>query len=150
MSENIISAETEKNIIYDLLFFLGSWNAHGQSLQADCKILHNRFIVVSANESQYSASGCSIDKQVHFVLEIEKKYALNLFNRLLVACKKDQSIFVFNSAKTKELLLSGELTEHSLIFNLAVSTDIELETKFLIPIKDSWLRKYLEITLKLP
>ena len=144
LSDKEISGELEKEISAEMKKFLAGWNAHGQPLTGDCQILHNRFIVIRANETQFAASGCSIDKQVQFVKQLEQKYALNLFDRLLVGLKKDDGVEVVHSSKISELLSNGKINENSLIFNTAVSTEKEFNENFLILLKNSWLNKFIQ------
>ncbi|MGB3464401.1 MAG: hypothetical protein WBA74_03990, partial [Cyclobacteriaceae bacterium] len=42
--------------------FCEEWEAHGQALKSTVKVLHNRFLVISVDESFNKATGCSIDK----------------------------------------------------------------------------------------
>ena len=73
--------------------FVEHWTAHQQTLMAGFKIFHHIFLVLSADESHNGASGCSIDKSVHFISEIEKEFKVNLFNRLnLVYLQNEKTI----------------------------------------------------------
>ena len=85
---------------------------------------------------QYSASGCSIDKQVQFIKELEKKYSLILLDRLLVAYKKEDEILVTHSSKIPQLLTEGLISKNTPVFNIALSNEEELDTVFETPIKD--------------
>src|SRR5690606_37545073 len=51
--------------------FTGSWAAHGQPLDACVDVLAGRFVVVAVDEEQAMASGCSIDRSVAFIKELE-------------------------------------------------------------------------------
>ena len=52
--------------------FIESWNAHGASLYAGFEIISSRFVVLAVDEEKALASGCSIDKSVHFFQKIGK------------------------------------------------------------------------------
>jgi len=47
--------------------FTTSWVSHNNQLRAFGDIYHNQFIVLMVDESLAGASGCSIDKSVHFI-----------------------------------------------------------------------------------
>jgi len=143
LSDKSFSPEVESGIKADLQNFLKDWNAHGTSLSASYDILQNHFIIIRADEEKFSASGCSIDKQLRFVKETEQKYGLSLLNRLIVAYKEGNDIKVIHSAKIPELLVAGQISENTIVFNVGVGNDAEFAAKFEIPLKESWLAKFL-------
>src|SRR5690606_24444431 len=51
--------------------FVSGWSAHGAPLTAKIAIIENLFLVVMVDELQAKATGCSIDKSVSFVKEVE-------------------------------------------------------------------------------
>ncbi len=57
--------------------FVASWAAHGEKLDAAIEVLHDRFVVLCADEAQVKASGCSIDRSVGFVRELESDLGLS-------------------------------------------------------------------------
>lgn len=145
LSDKLLSHELESFIVADLNHFLAGWNAHGTALSASAGVLHHRFIVIKADEENYSASGCSIDKQFQFIKVIENKYQLSLLNRLLVAYKEGSEVKVVHSAKVPEMLASGEMNENTVIYNVGVGNDAEFESQFEIPLSKSWLAKFLVV-----
>jgi hypothetical protein len=143
LSDKTFDAKTETNLKADIQNFILGWNAHGKALSASFEIRHHHFIIIKADEVQYSASGCSIDKQVQFIKELEKKYSLILLDRLLVAYKKEDEILVTHSSKIPQLLTEGLISKNTPVFNIALSNEEELDTVFETPIKEIWLSKYL-------
>lgn len=122
--------------------FVQNWKAHDVPLSASFEIIQDRFIVVKVDETQYNASGCSIDKLLRLIKQLEADHQLQLLNRLLVAYKSDNGIEVVHSSKVKELLTSKTLNENSLIFNVAASNSVEYKN-WEQPLKETWLKKYL-------
>ncbi len=143
LSNKPFNQQTENSLKTDVQNFLLGWNAHGKALTASADILHHHFIIIKADEEQYSASGCSIDKQFQFIKETEKKYNLNLLDRLVVAYKKDNTVFVTHSSKIPQLLQDGIINENTIVFNTTLSTENEFKTAFEIPLKESWLNRFL-------
>jgi hypothetical protein len=47
--------------------FCIQWTAHGANLKAYGEVRHHRFIVMIVDETAAGASGCSIDKSIHFI-----------------------------------------------------------------------------------
>lgn len=75
---------TEENYLREQLkSFISQWVAHGKELTADADIVNSAFIVISADESKVSASGCSIDTQVHFLKNLSKELGIDFFNRMI-------------------------------------------------------------------
>ena len=142
-SDKPFDIQTEVNVKVDIQQFLLGWNAHGIALTASFEIKYHHFIIIKADEVQYSASGCSIDKQFQFIKDIEKKYSLSLLNRLLVAYKKENEVIMIPSSKTPQLLTEGIINENTIVFNTSLSTEEELNTVFEQPLKETWLNKYL-------
>src|ERR1700712_476692 len=60
--------------------FTTGWTAHNNQLKAKAEIRYNRFIVLIVDESQAGASGCSIDKSVHFMQQVEQQFGIKLFD----------------------------------------------------------------------
>ena len=124
--------------------FCVQWTAHGANLLAHGEVLHQRFILLLTDETHAGASGCSIDKSVHFIQEIERKYNTQLFNRLLVAFKDGENINVIQANDVKKLLKEGRLNENTPVFNMLVQTKEQLDSNFILPLKESWLARFLE------
>ncbi len=134
--------ENESNFIREKAKqFAQTWNAHKQPLTADADVADNLFLILIADETKTGASGCSIDSSVHFVKTLEQEFQLNFFDRLNLAYKTENGIFLANYQQVIEEIKSGKLPNTISIFNNVVQTKQELETNWLIPIQQSWLSK---------
>ena len=117
-----LSDEEVIAIEQDLSAFLTQWTAHQQALEASCLIPYNNFIVIGLNENKNSASGCSIDASVHFLKQLEKKFKLDLFDRMLITYKKNNQIKHLALHEFKRLAKQGELSKSTTVFNNLVQT----------------------------
>lgn len=124
--------------------FVSTWTAHDISLDADFEIYKNRFLIIKVNEQKYNASGCSIDKQLRFIKELENKFQVEMLNRLLVAFENHGEVEVVKSTDITNLLESGKIDEETIIYNNTVTDSIQLSEHWKIPLKRSWLNKYLK------
>lgn len=122
--------------------FVQGWKAHEMPLSATFEIVSDRFIVVSVDETQYNASGCSIDKLLRLIKQLEADHDLQLLNRLLLGYKTQSGVEVVHSSLVKEKLQAKELDENTLIYNVAASNSNEY-AQWLQPLKETWLKKYL-------
>jgi hypothetical protein len=123
--------------------FVSTWTAHDVSLDASFELYQNRLLIFKVNEANYNASGCSIDKQVRFVKELEQAFSMELLNRLLVAYEKNNEVQVVKQSQISELLASKQINENTIIFNNTISQSTELDSNWKQPLHKTWLAKYL-------
>ncbi len=118
--------------------FLESWTAHNNELHAGAAVMHNLFLILAVDENKNDASGCSIDKAFRFIQALEKELNLSLLNRMNVAVMNDGIISVLNVADLRGQIEKGEFSEAK-IFNNLIQHKADLENKWVIPVKNSWL-----------
>ncbi|MBL7883439.1 MAG: ABC transporter ATPase [Bacteroidia bacterium] len=123
--------------------FIVDWSAHGATLKASFDILHNLFIVIAVDEQQAMASGCSIDKSVHFIKELELKLNLNFFDRLRVAYIQQEEIKICHLSTFEELAKNNMVNEETIVFNNMVTTKRAFNHEWEVPLKNSWQSKIL-------
>lgn len=123
--------------------FVSGWTAHDVSLDASYEVYKNRFLIFKVNEDKYNASGCSIDKQLRFVKEMEQAFSVELLNRLLVAYEKNDNVVVVKQSEISSLLASKEINESTLIFNNTITLASDLTNNWKQPLEKTWLSKYL-------
>jgi len=137
--------ETEQEqISKELIAFLENWTAHQQTLKASSEIKYNRFIIIAVDESLNLASGCSIDKQVHFVQNLEQTYPVKLLDRSLIAFKSENQTFTVALPKISEAVKNGQITPDTLVFNNAITSLEALENGWLQPASTTWLQRYFQ------
>jgi hypothetical protein len=122
--------------------FTGTWSAHGNDLQAGATILHDQFLVLSVNEEANGASGCSIDKAFKFIQVLESDYGISWLDRSKLAFIIDNEVYLTPTSELKLKIDTGTITKDTLIFNNLVDKKGDLEHKWIIPAKDSWIKKY--------
>ncbi len=138
-------SEDEKDfIIKKTESFLIEWTAHGNSLEAAVQILYNQFIIIGVNENINDASGCSIDKSVNYMRELGKRLNTNLLERSKVAIKENTQIKLVNFSEIKYLVSEKLITSETQVFNNAIVSKKELETDWLQPAVNSWIKRYFE------
>lgn len=123
--------------------FVNGWTAHDVSLDASFDLYQNRLLIFKVNEDKYNASGCSIDKQLRFVKELEQAFSVELLNRLLVAYENNNQVEVVKASQIKELLANNAITANTLVFDNTVTESTQLTSKWKQPLQSTWLEKYL-------
>jgi hypothetical protein len=137
-ANRILSPEEQLQIQQKLNAFTSQWQAHGHALAAQGEIRHRQFIILSVDEEVAGATGCSIDKSVYLMKEIENEFHLDLFDRFRIAYRSGDNVINCSREEFEKLLSQGELNADTRVFNNMVSTRKELETSWEIPVKESW------------
>ena len=128
-----------------LLDFTNSWTAHNQQLQAGFEIKYNRFIILTVDESQAGASGCSIDKSVHLMKQIEQEFNIDLFDRFNIAWKEGGIVKSASREEFEELIKDGIINSETIVFNNLVPTYSAYLNNWEIPFKNSWHSKVFKL-----
>lgn len=128
--------------IEDLLKeFTVQWKSHGTPVKGAGYLFFGRFIILMADEKATGVSGCSTDSSVRLVKDIEKRFAVNMFDRTTLTFVVKDKIQLLPLNQLQYAADNGFITADTLYFNNLVQTKEELETKWIIPVKDSWLAK---------
>ncbi|TWJ02434.1 hypothetical protein JN11_01407 [Mucilaginibacter frigoritolerans] len=118
--------------------FTTGWTAHNNQLKAKAEVRYNRFLILVVDESQAGASGCSIDKSVNFMKQLQDQFNLNLFDRFNLAYREGNEILSTGRNDFETLLKEGKIGTETIVFNNLVQNLAELQTKWEVPFKDSW------------
>ena len=118
--------------------FAAEWTAHNHQLKAKAEVRYNRFLILIVDENQAGASGCSIDKSVNFMKQVEQQYGIHLFDRFNFAYREGEKVLSAPRHEFEELLRSGKINSQTIVFNNLVQDLQQLETKWEVPFKDSW------------
>ena len=73
----------------ELNAFVSNWKTHGTPIDATGFCFEHAAIVISANEAEVKASGCSIDKITHLVRSLGSSLEIDFFNRFNVLNRSD-------------------------------------------------------------
>ena len=136
-------SEPEKNLIVKKTSdFLTEWTAHGHSLQAGFEIVFDQFLIIGVNEDVNEASGCSIDKSVNHIRNLEKSLNVKLLERSKIALKENTKISLVNFSEIKKMISQGLISKETQVFNNAVTSKGELGTSWIQTAGHSWMKRY--------
>jgi hypothetical protein len=125
--------------------FVKDWKSHGTPVKGYGNLFYGQFIVLMADETASGVSGCSTDGSVRLIREIAELFQVDLFDRLGLAFFIREKVQIVPMAQLPYALENGFVNAETLYFNNTVQTKEELEEKWIIPVKDSWLAgKYLK------
>ena len=136
-SDKKLSDSEAQEVQIQLDNFAKSWTAHNNQLKAKGEVRYNRFLILIVDEGQAGASGCSIDKSVHFIKHLEQQYNINLLDRFNLAYREGNEVLSAPRHDFEEMLKQGNINTNTIVFNNMVQNLNELQTKWEVPFKDS-------------
>ena len=77
------------------------------------------------------------NSSIHFIQNIERQFTVSLLDRQIVALKEAGKINLLKR-KDFEKMIEKEISLDTIVFNNLVQTKHELNTKWEIPIRESW------------
>ncbi len=123
--------------------FLEKWTAHGADLEAGFEIKYHRFLVLGLNQTNASASGCSIDASVHFIQSLEKALGVDLLDKMNVTFYSGDFIAHKSLIEFKQMAKNRSVSGNTVVFNNLVNTKEEYLEHWEVPAKDSWHSRFL-------
>ena len=121
--------------------FASQWVSHNKQMSALGLVLHDRFLVLLADESSVGAGGCSIDSSVHFIKTLEQQYGLDLFDRMAFSYKNEEGVHTVDSNTFSDLYKRGEINDDTIVFDTLVNTKGALDQSFEKPLGQSWHKR---------
>lgn len=142
-SNRYLSTDQESIITHKLTQFVAEWNSHGAMLKAGFDVVDHRFIIIAVDEASAKASGCSIDKSVTVIKEIEAAFGLGLLERGNVSYQsKSGEIMTIAFNQIKQTMANGDITADTLVYDNNVESLGLLKTEWLKKAETTWLQKY--------
>lgn len=103
--------------------FLAGWHAHGAPVAGARDLVHDRFLLVAADEEATGVSGCSIDSLYRVLKELERELGVSLLDSSLVFYRDDTGeIRSATRPEFRELASTGGVGEDSIVFDNTVTT----------------------------
>ena len=126
--------------------FTAEWQSHGAEVDAYGNLFFGQFVVLMADERQAGVSGCSTDSSVRFIKSLGEKYGVDFFNRTNLAFVVKEKIQLLPMNQLAYAVQNSFIDGNTLYFNNLVQTKKELEENWIIPVKNSWLGKKLNLS----
>ncbi|MFC6877935.1 ABC transporter ATPase [Flavobacterium myungsuense] len=141
-SNRKFSDEEISEIEVALQSFLQNWSAHGTSLEASYQLKYNRFIILAVNQEVQNATGCSIDVSVQFIQGLEKKYNVDLLDKMNVTFKLGEHVAHKTLIDFKKMAKDKAVTENTIVFNNLVNSIEEWNENWEVPAGESWHSRF--------
>ena len=141
-SNSKFSDEEFSAIELDLQDFLKDWAAHGTSLESSYLLKYNRFIIIAVNQEVQAATGCSIDSSVEFIQSLERKYEVDLLDKMNVTFKQGEHIAHKPLIDFKKMVKDKSVTANTIVFNNLVNSIQEFNESWEVLAEDSWHSRF--------
>lgn len=123
--------------------FIKIWESHGAPVKGAALLLFGQFIILMADETRVGVGGCSTDSSVHMIKDLEQEFKVSLFDRSQLALVMHEKIQLLPLSQFSYALENGFIHPDTLYFDNTVANKEALETKWIIPVKESWLSRKL-------
>ena len=147
-SNRLFSLDEALEIEELLSEFTMQWKSHGTPVKGSSHLFFGQFIVLIADETATGVSGCSTDSSVRLIKDIEQKFSVNLFDRTTLAFVVKDKIQLLPMSQLQYAVDNGFISGDTLYFNNLVQTKEELERKWIVPVKESWLKRRIKLNVE--
>ena len=127
----------------EVKLFLNNWSSHNKEIESSFEIRYNRFLIIGLNENINSASGCSIDKSLNFIKDLQSLLEVNFLNRLDVAYKTGNDINSISLSEFQTMIREKKLSKDSIVYNNMISSKQSYINNWETTIENSWHKKLL-------
>ncbi|MFC4634571.1 ABC transporter ATPase [Dokdonia ponticola] len=142
-SDKAFTEEQVGQLEKDLSTFLTSWTAHGAALKAGFEVKYKRFIIIALDQSEATASGCSIDSQVRFIQAMQENLGVDLLDKMNVTYYQNDRIHYKNLIDFKKMAKDGAVGKKTIVFNNLVTNLEEYKNHWEVPAIESWHSRFL-------
>lgn len=126
--------------------FAAEWESHGAPVKGIGYLFFGQFIILMADETVTGVGGCSTDSSVRLIKSIEQSFGVNMFDRQNLAFVMKDKVQLLPMTQLQYAYDNQFIGAETLYFNNLVQTKEELENKWLVPVKESWLFKRISQT----
>ena len=150
-----LTPEELAEIKADLDKFIVDWTAHGSELIAGYEIKYKRFIALALDQTNASAGSAaplylildlvvySIDASVRFIQGLEKKYNINLLDKMNVSYKQGEFVAYKTLVDFKKMAKNKSVTKNTIVFNNLVANKQEYLNHWEVPAEESWHGRFM-------
>lgn len=125
--------------------FIVDWTAHGSNLTAGYEIKYKRFIILALDQTNASATGCSIDASVRFIQGLEQKYNIDLLDKMNVSYKQGEFVAYKTLVDFKKMAKNKSVSKNTIVFNNLVANKHEYLNHWEVPAEESWHSRFMVV-----
>lgn len=122
--------------------FIENWAAHGTPLEASYLVQYNRFIIIAVNQEVQNVTGCSIDASVHMIQELERKFGVELLDKMNVTFRLGEHIAHKTLMEFRKMVKDKAVSANTIVFNNLVNNIEEWQDYWEVPAGESWHSRF--------
>ena len=125
--------------------FVNQWQSHGDALKATAFLFFGQFVILIADETVVGVGGCSTDSSTRFMRSLGDAYGVTFLDRNHLAFVVKDKIQLLPYSQLQYGLDNGFINTETLYFNNLVAKLEDLNSKWIIPVKESWLASKIKV-----
>lgn len=141
-----LNSDQQATLENELHLFCTQWTAHNKELRAFFKLIQNRILILGVDEHLNPASGCSIDKSIHFLEEMEKKYSIEVFNRMLFTYLEGDHLITLPKKEFEKALTENKINSKTKVINTLALSLKDWNANGVLHLEDSWMKNFFGVT----
>lgn len=118
--------------------FISDWESHGKSLKGTTEVFYDLFVVFFVDEQGDNMCGRAQDASVNLMKKLEGELEVTFLDRMVQSYKKGEKVEVVRMADYETLLDNKEIDENTIVYNNMITTKVDFENHWEVPMKDSW------------
>lgn len=122
--------------------FIDNWAAHGTPLEASYLVQYNRFIIIAVNQEVQNVTGCSVDASVHLIQELERKFGVELLDKMNVTFRMGEHIAHKTLMEFRKMVKDKSVSANTIVFNNLVNNIDEWQDYWEVPAGESWHSRF--------
>ena len=134
-----LTAAEQATVTSGLKSFLGQWTAHEAPVTGTFEIVHDRFIVIGADESKVGLSGCSKDSLSICMRELGAALGVELVHAPPIVYRDDQGIHSVTRDVFGQRIAEGQVDGNTVVYDLTIiAVGPYVEGRFETRAADCW------------
>jgi len=125
--------------------FTSSWESHGSLLKGTFEIFNNLFVIFFVDEEGDTMCGRAQDASVKLMKQVSEELEVEFLDRMAQSYKIGEEVKVVNMNDFPKLLADKEIDKNTIVFNNMVTTKIDFDNNWEVPLKDSWHQQFLAV-----
>ena len=122
--------------------FAEQWTSHSHDVNATGGLLHDRFLVLIADETRAGVSGCSIDSSVAFVRQLGEFCMVDFMDRQHFAYLENDEVKTVHMHALADLYGSGQVDDSTMFFDNLVKNKGDFVSSWVKPLGESWMKRF--------
>ncbi len=141
--EKLITQKEKVFISKNLEAFCEKWSSHNNPVKSSYVIDFDSFIILFADQSLNKVSGCAIDEQSRAIKQIGNNLNIKILPYINTGIFIKKKLVFLSKEEIISKLNSNEMNSDSDIINITIKSKKDYEEKWILKIKESWLKNFL-------